>query len=227
MYIYIIIILIYKYIAPHNPRRVADARDLKEIKYNNKSMFTLGSVIESINDGKIPPYRNSLLTFVLKNSFGGNCHTTLLFNCSASKEDEEDTLTNLRFCERCKMITNVVRGIPFMNQDNMKFLISTADSELDKWRAILSNLDPNIQNQPITIDQAILSSHQFLSQMVDKLKTDLKLSQENNKELEEELEEERDMNEELKDDITRLQESQFWKVRDLIMVNQVYIIIII
>lgn len=81
--------LLIIYLAPHNQSSQEDKRDINEKKYINKSMFILGNVIEAISNNVVPPYRSSLLTYLLKTSFGGNCYTSIIFNCSDSLYEEE------------------------------------------------------------------------------------------------------------------------------------------
>jgi kinesin family protein 5 len=42
------------------------------------------------------PYRDSKLTFILRESLGGNCKTTLLVACSPSAFNADETLSTLR-----------------------------------------------------------------------------------------------------------------------------------
>ena len=46
------------------------------------------------------PFRDSVLTRLLKESLGGNCKTTLLCCCSPADADLKETLSTLRFGER-------------------------------------------------------------------------------------------------------------------------------
>ena len=57
----------------------ADGERLKEANNINSSLLCLGQVIYALVDGrgKHAPYRDSKLTFLLRNSFGGNSKTCL------------------------------------------------------------------------------------------------------------------------------------------------------
>ena len=43
------------------------------------------------------PYRNSLLTTILKDSLGGNCKTVMIANISPELENYEESVSTLRF----------------------------------------------------------------------------------------------------------------------------------
>lgn len=59
---------------------------LKEAQKINKTLAALGNVINALTDGKSThvPYRDAKLTFLLRNSLGGNSKTSLILNCSPS-----------------------------------------------------------------------------------------------------------------------------------------------
>lgn len=81
---------------------------LDEAKTINKSLTTLGMVINSLTDGKSThiPYRESKLTRVLQESLGGNSKTCLIVTCSPSIYNEAESLSTLRFGNRAKNIKN-------------------------------------------------------------------------------------------------------------------------
>ena len=86
----------------------ATGMTLEEAKMINKSLTTLGMVINSLTDGKSThiPYRESKLTRVLQESLGGNAKTCLIITCSPSIYNEAETLSTLRFGMRAKKIKN-------------------------------------------------------------------------------------------------------------------------
>jgi len=43
------------------------------------------------------PYRNSLMTMILKDSLGGNCKTRMISTASAMKDDIDETICTLNF----------------------------------------------------------------------------------------------------------------------------------
>ena len=84
---------------------------LKEAGNINKSLSTLGSVINSlveISEGKKTHvrYRDSKLTFLLKDSLGGNARTAIIANVSPAADSFPETLSTLKFAQRAKLIRN-------------------------------------------------------------------------------------------------------------------------
>lgn len=78
----------------------------------NQSLTVLGSVINSLAEkskgkkkGHIR-YRDSKLTFLLKNSLGGNSKTAFIANVSPASSYFLETLSTLMFAKRAKMIKN-------------------------------------------------------------------------------------------------------------------------
>ncbi|XP_064635817.1 kinesin heavy chain-like [Lineus longissimus] len=55
------------------------------------------------------PYRNSLLTMVLKDSLGGNCMTSMIATLNLEYSNLGETLSTCRFAQRVACITNTVR----------------------------------------------------------------------------------------------------------------------
>ena len=91
---------------------------LKEASNINKSLSVLGQVINSlveIAEGKQRHirYRDSKLTFILKDSLGGNSKTVMVANIGPASYNYEETLTTLRYANRAKNIKNK----PLVNED--------------------------------------------------------------------------------------------------------------
>ena len=84
-----------------------------ETKYINLSLSFLEQVIVSLGErdkGKINhiPYRNSLMTTILKDSLGGNCKTILIANASSDIKYLDETLSTMRFALRCAKVKNEI-----------------------------------------------------------------------------------------------------------------------
>mmetsp|Transcript_14404 Transcript_14404/g.11878 ORF Transcript_14404/g.11878 Transcript_14404/m.11878 type:complete len:175 (-) Transcript_14404:2156-2680(-) len=94
----------------------AEGSTLKEAQKINKSLSTLGLVINKLVKNEINiPYRDSTLTKLLKDSLGGNAKTCLI--CTMSKRHDliEETLQTLEFASRARAIKskakpNIVRS---------------------------------------------------------------------------------------------------------------------
>ncbi|MCO5592790.1 hypothetical protein L7F22_046793 [Adiantum nelumboides] len=94
---------------------------LKESGSINRSLSALGNVIKvallETAEGKIRhiPYRDSKLTYLLKDALGGNSKCTLIANISPSIINLEETMSTLKFAQRAKYIKNVA----IVNEDTL------------------------------------------------------------------------------------------------------------
>lgn len=52
------------------------------------------------------PYRNSLMTMVLRDSLGGNCKTTMVANLNVADAFVDESISTCRFAQRVAMIAN-------------------------------------------------------------------------------------------------------------------------
>lgn len=78
----------------------------KEAKYINRSLSYLEQVILALHEREQGvrehvPYRNSMMTSILRDSLGGNCRTVMLANLSLACENEDETISTARFAIRC------------------------------------------------------------------------------------------------------------------------------
>jgi kinesin family protein 5 len=89
-------------------KTAATGKNLEEAKKINQSLSALGNCIMALTTKKHVPYRDSKLTYILKNSLGGNAKTILLVTCSPHIFNGEETMSSLRFAQRAKMIKNTV-----------------------------------------------------------------------------------------------------------------------
>lgn len=83
---------------------------LKEGSAINQSLSMLGNVIKALADasngkGKVVvPFRDSVLTKLLKNALGGNSKTVMIAALSPADINYDETLSTLRFADRAKAI---------------------------------------------------------------------------------------------------------------------------
>jgi len=79
---------------------------LEEAKMINQSLSALGNVINALTSNKkvFIPFRDSKLTWMLKDSLGGNTKTTIVTTGSLAKYNLEETISTLRFAARAKNI---------------------------------------------------------------------------------------------------------------------------
>ncbi|NWT75134.1 KIF14 protein, partial [Prunella himalayana] len=110
---------------------------LKEGVSINKSLLTLGRVISALSkqsqNGRktFIPYRESVLTWLLKESLGGNSQTTMVATVSPAASCTEETLSTLRYAKQACSIINIAK----VNEDVNVKLIRELKAEIEKLRA--------------------------------------------------------------------------------------------
>ena len=101
---------------------------LEEQKLINKSLIALSIIVQNLsnkNDNiNYAPYRDSKLTRIISDSFGGNCFTSLILTCSKHEYSTVETRNTLMFGERAKKILNT----PVIN---IEYNINTNNSYSD------------------------------------------------------------------------------------------------
>ncbi|XP_068785625.1 kinesin-like protein KIF1C [Struthio camelus] len=114
---------------------------LKEGANINKSLTTLGKVISALaemqNNKKkksdFIPYRDSVLTWLLKENLGGNSRTAMIAALSPADINYEETLSTLRYADRTKQI----RCNAVINEDPNARLIRELKQEVARLRELL------------------------------------------------------------------------------------------
>ncbi|XP_058162660.1 kinesin-like protein KIF6 [Dasypus novemcinctus] len=81
---------------------------LTEAKYINLSLHYLEQVIIALSEKHRShiPYRNSMMTSVLRDSLGGNCTTTMIATLSLEKRNIDESISTCRFAQRVALIKN-------------------------------------------------------------------------------------------------------------------------
>uniref|UniRef100_A0A2K6Q612 Kinesin-like protein n=1 Tax=Rhinopithecus roxellana TaxID=61622 RepID=A0A2K6Q612_RHIRO len=81
---------------------------LTEAKYINLSLHYLEQVIIALSEKHRShiPYRNSMMTSVLRDSLGGNCMTTMIATLSLEKRNLDESISTCRFAQRVALIKN-------------------------------------------------------------------------------------------------------------------------
>lgn len=118
---------------------------LKEGAEINRSLSTLGRVIAALADLSTPgkkkkgagsnqvPYRDSVLTWLLKDSLGGNSMTAMIAAISPADINFEETLSTLRYADSAKRIKNHA----VVNEDPNARMIRELKEELASLRTKL------------------------------------------------------------------------------------------
>ncbi|XP_004756296.1 kinesin-like protein KIF14 [Mustela putorius furo] len=119
---------------------------LKEGGSINKSLLVLGKVISALSEQAnrkrvFIPYRESVLTWLLKESLGGNSKTAMIATVSPAANNIEETLSTLRYASQARMIVNIAK----VNEDMNAKLIRELKAEIEKLKAAQRNsrnIDP-------------------------------------------------------------------------------------
>ena len=83
-------------------------KQLEEAQHINKSLSYLEQVVLALSDKKRDhiPYRQTLLTNLLRDSLGGNCKTVMIANVHCTKDHIEETISTLKFATRMMKVKN-------------------------------------------------------------------------------------------------------------------------
>uniref|UniRef100_A0A8C5B3F4 plus-end-directed kinesin ATPase n=1 Tax=Gadus morhua TaxID=8049 RepID=A0A8C5B3F4_GADMO len=113
---------------------------LKEGANINKSLTTLGKVISALAENKKKkkvenhiPYRDSVLTWLLRENLGGNSRTAMVAALSPADINYDETLSTLRYADRAKQI----RCNAVINEDPNNRLVRELKDEVSRLRDLL------------------------------------------------------------------------------------------
>ncbi|XP_037888408.1 kinesin-like protein unc-104 isoform X1 [Glossina fuscipes] len=127
---------------------------LKEGANINKSLTTLGKVISALAEiasknkkskkADFIPYRDSVLTWLLRENLGGNSKTAMIAAISPADINYDETLSTLRYADRAKQI--VCKAV--VNEDANAKLIRELKEEIQKLRDLLKAEGIEVQEGP-------------------------------------------------------------------------------
>ena len=96
-----------------------EGENLEEQKLINKSLIALSIIVQNLSNENdnitYAPYRDSKLTRIISDCFGGNAYTCLILNCSKHECSTVQTRNTLMFGEKVKKIRNK----PIINIENI------------------------------------------------------------------------------------------------------------
>ncbi|XP_055614279.1 kinesin-like protein KIF13A, partial [Uranotaenia lowii] len=142
---------------------------LKEGSNINKSLTTLGLVISKLADqtsgsknrDKFVPYRDSVLTWLLKDNLGGNSKTVMLATLSPAADNYEETLSTLRYADRAKRIVNHA----VVNEDPNARIIRELRKEVETLREMLKHATGGSDMKRVDIHDKIAESENLMKQI--------------------------------------------------------------
>lgn len=145
---------------------------LKEGAEINRSLSTLGRVIAALADlstGKKKkgaasqvPYRDSVLTWLLKDSLGGNSMTAMIAAISPADINYDETLSTLRYADSAKRIKNHA----VVNEDANARMIRELKEELAQLRSKLGGGAVGMGGGVVPADEVYAEGTPLEKQMV-------------------------------------------------------------
>lgn len=138
----------------------------------SRSLTTLGLVISKLADqsngkksgnDKFVPYRDSVLTWLLKDNLGGNSKTVMVATISPSADNYEETLSTLRYADRAKRIVNHA----VVNEDPNARIIRELRLEVEALRNMLKHAtgSPVGDVQRVDIHDKLAESENLMKQI--------------------------------------------------------------
>ncbi|KAK5853804.1 hypothetical protein PBY51_014930 [Eleginops maclovinus] len=147
---------------------------LKEGANINKSLVILGSVISALAELNVGgqstkkkifiPYRDSVLTWLLKDSLGGNSVTTMIATISPADVNYLETLSTLRYASRAKNIVNS----PTVNEDENVKVIRELRAEVSRLRGLLEEANQVCHVEPcssVKVEEELLQNEARVLQL--------------------------------------------------------------
>ncbi|XP_030745892.1 chromosome-associated kinesin KIF4-like [Sitophilus oryzae] len=134
----------------------------------NKSLVALGNVISTLAEqsrsssrssrNKFVPYRDSILTWLLKDTLQGNSNTVMVATISPSSACYSETVNTLRFGQRAKRIIYQ----PVIVEDPKEITIRELRAEIAKLRDLLTLSHQIVPNPAWPNQMDVNSGHQHL-----------------------------------------------------------------
>ncbi|KAM9842981.1 kinesin-like protein KIF6 [Aulostomus maculatus] len=124
---------------------------LTEAKYINLSLHYLEQVIIALSEKNRShiPYRNSMLTSVLRDSLGGNCMTTMIATIAVDKRNLDESISTCRFAQRVAVIKNEA----ILNEElDPALLIAQLKREIQSLKEELAMLTGEQREDQLTVE---------------------------------------------------------------------------
>eukprot|EP01064_Diplonema_japonicum_P032594 TRINITY_DN6168_c0_g1_i1.p1 TRINITY_DN6168_c0_g1~~TRINITY_DN6168_c0_g1_i1.p1 ORF type:complete len:455 (+),score=112.86 TRINITY_DN6168_c0_g1_i1:478-1842(+) len=114
---------------------------LEEATQINLSLTVLRKVIDALverslggsgkGSARLLPVRESMLTWILSDSLGGNSKTTMIATVSPSPDNIEETISTLRYAVKARSIVNMTK----VNEDSHARIVRDLQTELQKLKS--------------------------------------------------------------------------------------------
>uniref|UniRef100_A0A1I7XVD8 Kinesin motor domain-containing protein n=1 Tax=Heterorhabditis bacteriophora TaxID=37862 RepID=A0A1I7XVD8_HETBA len=109
---------------------------------------------------KFIPYRDSVLTWLLKDNLGGNSRTVMIATISPAADNYEETLSTLRYADRAKKIINHA----VVNEDPNARVIRELREEVEVLRMQI-NQTLKEQTETVELRERLAESERLVAQM--------------------------------------------------------------
>ena len=149
-----------------------NGKTFEESKHINLSLTYLEQVIIALHNRQKDqrshiPYRNSLMTTILRDSLGGNCKTVLIATMNSDNDQLEETISSAKFAKRCsKLIANVTVN----EQMDINLLVKKLQTENEQLKNEIRNKSEIVGNRVLEPEDSDLCKKQvamFLSDNVN------------------------------------------------------------
>lgn len=139
-------------------KTATDSLVFSEGKSINLSLHFLEQVIVALNekaagDRNHVPYRNSVLTSVLRDSFGGNCNTSMIATISPDESSQSESLCTCRFAKRVGLIQNAA----VVNEElDPQSIIERLTDDVRRLKEEVSLLNGGNPDAPLTSEECTI-----------------------------------------------------------------------
>ncbi|KAM5163296.1 kinesin-like protein KIF6 [Mantella aurantiaca] len=133
---------------------------LTEAKYINLSLHYLEQVIIALGERNRShiPYRNSMMTSVLRDSLGGNCMTTMIATLSMEKRNIDESISTCRFAQRVALIKNEA----LLNEEiDPQLMIVRLKKEIQALKDELSLVTGELRTDDLTQEETLWLDEQI------------------------------------------------------------------
>ncbi|CAM6067276.1 unnamed protein product, partial [Sphagnum tenellum] len=166
----------------------AEGARLKEGTHLNKSLMTLGTVINKLSEGIQKqgghvPYRDSKLTRILQPALGGNAKTAVICNVTPALVHADETKGTLNFASRANRVTNCAQVNEIMTD---AALLKRQKKEIEELRAKLQEShSEHWEEEVLNLRNALLKTELDRERMALELQEEKKAQAERERRLKE------------------------------------------
>eukprot|EP00871_Galdieria_phlegrea_P004660 jgi/Galph1/5195/GphlegSOOS_G3812.1 len=144
----------------------AEGSRLKEGMHINRSLLTLGTVINKLCEGfnSHIPYRDSKLTRILQPALGGNSKTTVICAITPAIINIEETHSTLKFASRAKRVKINAHCNEILDE---KAILSNYRKEIEVLRCQLSELQNDPQRRRSSLVKGIVAYQEDTDEVIE------------------------------------------------------------